>query len=66
MDVKEARQILEAAREEMHAMRKRNDALAAGFPLPESVGPDLLGPQDDLAKQKLVRDIRNGGADDEA
>lgn len=50
MDVEAARQILVAAREEMHAMRKRNEALAAGFPPPESVGPDWLGPPDDLAK----------------
>ena len=66
MDVNEARQILEAAREEMHAMRKRNDAVVAALPLPDSVGPDLLGPLDDLAKQKLVRDIRNGGADEKS
>ena len=65
-DVKQARQILENAREEMHALRQRNDLLATGLPLPETIGSDLLGPQDDLAKQRLIRDIRNGGAADEA
>lgn len=63
-DIDEARKILENAREEMQAMRKRHEALATGLPLPENIGPDLLGPQDDLAKQRLIREIRQGGADD--